>query len=188
MTMTTCINMYGGPGSGKSTLAAMLFNELKVRGIRCEMAREYVKNWAYEKRQIIDYDQIYIMAKQVQEEFRLIKAGVKIVVTDSPVVLSAVYGRIYFPKKPHMVRGIDEIVGGFIKERSNINIVLKRKGSYDRHGRYESLRTAKRIDKEIMIQVKRFHGQDFREFHRNEVSDMLSYVMSSLEPKLIRRR
>ena len=59
MGTTTIINLYGGPGAGKSTSASDLFVILKERGVNAELAREYVKRWAWERRGISPYDQFY---------------------------------------------------------------------------------------------------------------------------------
>lgn len=65
---TTIINLYGGPGAGKSTSAAFLYYLLKANGFNVELVREYVKDWAWEKRVITNYDQIYFLGKQVRRE------------------------------------------------------------------------------------------------------------------------
>ena len=159
-------------------MAAWLFGELKARGIHCELAREYVKNWAYEKRKIENWDQIYIMGKQILEEFRLIKAGVEVIISDSPVALSCVYGRIYFGHKKEMIEGIDAIVQGFLQECENVNIVLRRPKSYNKKGRYESKKAAERIDRKIRKIVSTLHGGDFRTFNCCDRSPILSFAMS----------
>jgi len=172
------INIYGGPGSGKSTVAAWLFGELKSLNIPCELAREYVKNWAYEKRKVENWDQVYIMGKQILEEHRLIKAGVEVIISDSPVALSCVYGRMYFKRNKKMIEGIDAIVQGFLQECENVNVVLRRPESYEEKGRYESKKAAERIDREIHKIVRTLHGGDYRMFSCCDRSPILSFAMS----------
>lgn len=60
------INLYAGPGAGKSTTAAMQFAKLKIAGHSIELVSEYVKAWAIAKRQVVGFDQIYLMGKQLQ--------------------------------------------------------------------------------------------------------------------------
>lgn len=85
------VNLFGGPGSGKSTTAAEVFVDLKKRGINAELASEYAKDLVWEKRwTAMDY-QPYIFAKQAWRIERLMES-VDVIVTDSPVLLSIVYG------------------------------------------------------------------------------------------------
>jgi ATP:corrinoid adenosyltransferase len=65
---TTVISLFAGPGAGKSTSAAYLYAHLKNRGVNSELVREYVKDRAWEERQIGTYDQIYFLGKQVRRE------------------------------------------------------------------------------------------------------------------------
>jgi hypothetical protein len=181
----TRINIYGGPGCGKSTIAAWLFGELKARGVVCELAQEYAKKWAYEKKKIHGYDQIYIMGKQIQREYDLMKAGVKIIISDSPVVLSYVYANFYFGNKRQMVEGVRRIVSSFVKECDNINIRLLRVGKYSTLGRYEDERLAREVDKAILRAIKRFHRSDFEAFTREDERQILDYAMTSLADKRV---
>jgi tRNA uridine 5-carbamoylmethylation protein Kti12 len=84
---TTIINLYGGPGTGKSTSAAYLYYILKAEGHNVELVREYVKDWAWEGRQISTYDQIYFLGKQVRRE-SLLYGKVDWIITDSPVMMN----------------------------------------------------------------------------------------------------
>ena len=49
MRRTIVINLFGGPGVGKSTLCASVFARLKIMGVDCEMASEYVKDIIWEE-------------------------------------------------------------------------------------------------------------------------------------------
>jgi protein-disulfide isomerase len=49
MKKTIFVNLFGGPGTGKSTLCAGIFSQLKIKGIDCEMALEYVKDLVWEE-------------------------------------------------------------------------------------------------------------------------------------------
>jgi hypothetical protein len=66
--VTRIINLYGGPGTGKSTSAAFLYYLLKNDNVNAELVREYVKDWAWEKRSINTYDQLYLLGKQIRKE------------------------------------------------------------------------------------------------------------------------
>ena len=88
--MTVVVNLFGAPGSGKSTTAAGIFYNLKLKHTHCEMVREYVKSWSWEGRKPGDYDQMYILGKQIKYE-SLLYGKVDVLVTDSPIILSGFY-------------------------------------------------------------------------------------------------
>jgi len=81
------ICLFGGPGCGKSTTAAYVYSQLKRLGCSVELIQEYVKAWAYEKREVTSFDQVYLLAKQIRMEDLALRNGVKFVVTDSPVYM-----------------------------------------------------------------------------------------------------
>src|ERR1041385_3278977 len=95
---TTIINLYGGPGSGKSTAAAFFYYLMKKDGLSVELVREYVKDWAYEKRGIGTYDQIYFLGKQTRRE-SMLYSKVDWIVTDSPVMMNLYYAQRYCPRQ-----------------------------------------------------------------------------------------
>src|SRR5512133_3821784 len=103
---TLVVNLWGGPGTGKSTTAAFLFALLKQKGYNAELVREYVKEWAWEKRQPGPLDQFYFFGKQSRRE-SLLYGKVDFIVTDCPVMLSAFYAYKFSPGK--VARGIEEV-------------------------------------------------------------------------------
>lgn len=138
------INLFGGPGSGKSTTAARLFSDLKTQGKSIEHVGEYVKSWAYQQRKVGKFDQIYVFGKQLQYEYRFLNAGVKNIVTDSPLLLSTVYA-------PVGLRGpIKSLLNQYEKDFPSINVFIDRNGKkYDPAGRYQTEEQAKELDHKI---------------------------------------
>jgi hypothetical protein len=143
--VSTVINLFAGPGAGKSTLAAELFFKMKVAGLSCELVREYVKDWAYEGRQIDGFDQFYIVGKQIKKE-SLLYGKVDFIITDCPIWNSAFY-------EDH-IEGTNYMVNhakGFTEyaESHDVkydNYLLVRKTVYDPHGRYQTEEEAKQVD------------------------------------------
>ena len=85
------INFIGAPGSGKSTMAAGLFYALKMRAWNVEMVTEYTK-------ELIFTDNRWQLANELEvfaEKHRRLRAMAKVdlVISDSPLLNSAVYGR-----------------------------------------------------------------------------------------------
>jgi len=140
------INLLGGPGSGKSTTAAWLFSVMKERHISVELVTEYVKSWACQKRQVTSFDQVYLLGKQMQYEYRFLNSGIKNIITDSPVFLSAVYAEVYYSELK-ISKPILELVDAYEKQFPSVNIFLNRKNKpYIQEGRYQNYEQAKEVD------------------------------------------
>lgn len=89
------INVFGGPGMGKSTTAAGLFYLMKKNKLNCEYVTEYAKDLVWEKRfNVLIEDPLSLLTEQHRRIDRL-KDKVDYVVTDSPILLSAVYANHY---------------------------------------------------------------------------------------------
>lgn len=88
-----CINFYGGPAIGKSTMAAMVFAELKSRGITAELVGEFAKDLVYDKSYNTMADQHYVFAMQAHRLWRLANYGTEVAVCDSPLLLTMAYNR-----------------------------------------------------------------------------------------------
>lgn len=145
---TTIINLYGGPGTGKSTSAAFLYYVLKSEGVNAELVREYVKDWAWEKRNISTYDQIYFLGKQVRRE-SLVYGKTSWIVTDSPVMMGAYYAREHCPVA--ISEGIRASTLSFYRQamedgHRHVHVFLERSKPYNPEGRYQTEEAAKSID------------------------------------------
>lgn len=145
---TTIINLYGGPGTGKSTSAAYLYYLSKLESKNVELVREYVKDWAWEKRPINTYDQIYFLGKQVRRE-SMLYGKVDYVVTDSPVMMNLYYAQRYCPHS--LSEGIRSATLSFYKQavddgHKHLHVFLKRIKPYISEGRYQTKEEAVEID------------------------------------------
>lgn len=136
--MTKVINLYGGPGIGKSTCAAILFSELKKRGISCELVTEYAKDLVWEQRNKTLEDQIYIFAKQHHRIHRLM-GQVDYIVTDSPILLSLIYDE-------SRCESLRNLVLCCHASMETINILMTRAVKYSPEGRYHTEEESKKID------------------------------------------
>lgn len=92
------VNLFAGPSAGKTVLRALLFAELKMSGSgldveeTIEVAREHVR----EGRELALRNRIKMLGDQYHRGFRFRfgqGAPVDVVVSDSPVLLNAVYAR-----------------------------------------------------------------------------------------------
>jgi energy-coupling factor transporter ATP-binding protein EcfA2 len=135
------INLFGGPGAGKSTTAAGLFFMMKNAGMKVELVTEYAKDivWAGRHKELDD--QLYIFAKQHHRLHNLV-GKVEFVITDSPLLLSSVYGA-FMPASFHM------LVRDLFLKYDNRSIVIERVKPYAEYGRNQSEFEAREIDKRV---------------------------------------
>jgi hypothetical protein len=149
--VTTIINLYGGPGTGKSTSAAFIFYALKQQGFNSELVREYVKDWAWEGREISLYNQFYLMGKQIRKE-SMLYGKVDHIVTDSPVFLNIYYATKYLP--PETAKGVVDAVGCYYGQAArdghrHVHAFLRRSKPYNPAGRFQTHEEAREIDGEL---------------------------------------
>lgn len=140
--MTQVINLIGGSGLGKSTIAAGLFYHLKLQGASCELVQEYVKSFAWAGRKLEPLDQITIVGEQAKRE-KLLYGKVDTVITDSPLLLGAIYD-LYYNKEPASYHAVTNFI-----HKSKVPhhyYFLMRNKPFDPKGRFETEEQAKDID------------------------------------------
>ena len=148
------ICFYGGPGVGKSTLAAHVYAELNRAGkVPTELVREFVKTWAYEGKQPDAWDQVYTFATQLWSEHCLAKAGVKVVVTDSPVLLQCVYADL---KDTAIASHLIYLALLYEKAQPSLNFFVERQVAYVPSGRFQTPGAVDALDRQIENHLKQF--------------------------------
>jgi hypothetical protein len=151
--MTILINLYGGPGTGKSTTAASIFADLKRSNINAELVTEYVKQWAWDNRRPVSFDQFYFFGHQSRREYSLFNK-VDAIVTDSPVSLCAYYAKEYGTKTQAELFSKMYIEYASMCTNSGVDVKhiwLKRTGNYDSRGRFHSHQQALDIDVDMRL-------------------------------------
>lgn len=142
MKLPLVINFLGGPGCGKSSTAAHLFALLKWEGITTELVTEYAKDKTWEKSFNTLENQIYVFGKQ-RHRMWVLENQVDVIVTDSPIILSLVYGR-----------NLSDNFRGLILEQFNaftsLNYFIDRNKPYYKIGRSQTEVEAKQIDQDIL--------------------------------------
>jgi len=141
------VNFFGGPGVGKSTLAARVYAELNRQGgVATELVREFIRDWAYEGREPDGWDQVFTFANQLHAECRLAKAGVRVIVTDSPILLQCVYAGL---KDTRIQSHLVNLAQLYERDHTSINFLVKRQVNYDPSGRFQTPGALAGIDRHI---------------------------------------
>lgn len=158
---TLVINLFAGPGTGKSSTMAGIFSELKWMGVNCEMAPEFAKEKVWEGSLGVLKNQIYVFGKQLHAIHRVL-GKVDVVVTDSPLLLSLIYG----DKEGKTFRDLVlEVHNSF----NSWNIFLKRCKAYNPSGRLQTEKEAIAIDNKIKRMLKK-NGVAFDQYDTGKYS------------------
>lgn len=147
--MSLVVNFFAGPGAGKSTLSAGVFHHLKDRGIQCELVLEYVKEWAWDGRNVRPIDEMVIYGRQLERERRFYDKDM-IVLTDRPLELSAVYADVYGgAERRDVVLAILNSDRRTAKDMGArfLNVRVARQKPYSEVGRFEDEEGARLIDR-----------------------------------------
>lgn len=146
--MTIVINFFAGSGAGKSTTAWGVSSELKWLGVNVEYVSEWCKHMIFEERSAVFKDQNYIFGKQHYNIKRLI-GKLDVVVTDSPILLSAFYNQ-----------PIDETFNQHVLNQfnkfNNLNYFIDRVKPFNPLGRFQSAEQAKKDDILLMELLEKF--------------------------------
>lgn len=140
---TWVINLYGGPGTGKSTLAAELFAMFKHKNLNVELVREYAKELCWENRPIDS--PLKVLVEQYERQ-RILAGQVDVIVTDSPLLLAAVYADSKDMITKRLAR---ELFDQF----NNYDVFLHRIKPFNQAGRYHNEIESKRYDAKIKSSV-----------------------------------
>jgi hypothetical protein len=142
--MCKVINFLGSPSAGKSTNAAILFGLLKRRNIKCELIVEYAKEIVYRgDLNTLSQCQPLIFGKQ---HHRLVRAckHVDFCITDSPLILSSVYGE-------DMPESFRQSVIDIYHRFNNLNYFIKLDPTrYKQYGRTQTVDESLEIEKKIL--------------------------------------
>ena len=128
------INLFGAPGAGKSTGAAIVFAELKKRGVNAELVTEFAKDKTWEGNATALGCQEYVFGKQSYRLTRC-RADVDVIVTDSPLPLSLLY-----TSDPALLANgaFQQVVMNVFNSYNNLNYYVNRVKPYNPKGRNQT--------------------------------------------------
>ena len=168
------INLFSGAGGGKSITATNVRAQLGFKGYDIELVEEVIKDWTYIPRIPKDCDGFYLLAGQIQKEDIRLRAGVDLIVSDSPLILQYFYA--YYHKTP-LQESILSAAQEFEQLYPSLNIFIDREDKfYNEVGRYEKLAEAKRIDiliKGVMVKNR----VSFRSFSCLDQEGIINHIL-----------
>lgn len=147
---TKIINIFAGPGAGKSMFCMELLAELKklgcVKGFTAEYVSEAAKEYVWTDSPLMDGSekhQLILLGEQLHKLERL-NGNVNYVITDSPLLLNALYNK-------QCNCAFEKMVTRLMGTYSNYNLFLNRDLSkpYESAGRLQTLDEAIKKDKEL---------------------------------------
>lgn len=140
------VNLYGAPSAGKSTVRADVFSKLKRRGVNCEEVSEAAKRYTWQKRGLSLACQPYLFGKQLHETI-VLNGQVDVVITDSPLILCCLYGRLSGVEYPDsFYRSVVDISN----QMDTIDFYLKRVHPYNPAGRNQTEEQSDAVGRQLL--------------------------------------
>lgn len=159
------INFVGAPGVGKSVAAAKLYADMALLGNDVELITEVAKIYTYTSNYCALKNQILIFGEQMYREY--MASNHDYIITDSPLLLNAFWAEY---------RGYDyDLVKSLVNLALDKNISHQRKITVDRYiflelpekdkyksvGRNESYSEAQKIEKRLLMFMRKHHRKEF---------------------------
>lgn len=146
---TQIVNLFAGPGAGKSTIAAGTFSELKWNGVEAEIVTEFAKDLVWAGHIDCLQNQLRVSGEQLERVRRLI-GKVEVIVTDSPILLGAFYGKDLGDDYKRMIVGLHNSF-------NNLNYFIKRTKPYHENGRLQNEDEAKIVDMGVRAMLSNYN-------------------------------
>lgn len=167
----------GGAGCGKSITAANIRSQLGFKGMNIELVDEVIKDWTYVPRSPESSDSYYLQACQIQKEDLRLRAGVDLIVSDSPLMLQYFYANWH---KHLLQEAMLSAALEFEEVYPSIHIIIERNDNfYNSVGRFETLEEAQVIDRAIK-KMLRMHNIQFSVFSCVEQDELIEYLVKQI--------
>lgn len=179
--MTIRIALLGGPSAGKSTLAARVFADLKEEKIITELVQEYAREHINKYGKISNILSQYLIYEKQKEKEDIIPSRVQVVITDSPTILSYIYGLYYYdPSNVDHQQMVIEMYRKIINDIKRYDLIfyLEPTRPYVQDGtRTQTAEEAKEIG-EMVVQFLELHGIEYETLDMPE-TEMRSHIIKS---------
>lgn len=183
MCMTIVVNILGGPGAGKTTAAWKIAAELKTQGYVTEYVPEFAKEKVWEGNTDVLDGTYNNQLKLYQEQKRRIDrlyGKVDFIVTDSPIILSAVY-----LSEPDigLRNSFQRRVFFDFNDYRNFNLFIDRGDTqYETAGRVQNYEESLSIDRRIKsyLSERKIFCPDYK---REDIDKIIDNIITTYERK-----
>lgn len=167
------VNFFGPPNSGKTVAATSVFSKLKKRHIDTVLISEFATAKVVEENKMAMKNQLYIWANQQYQIFCGYHHA-KVTVTDSPILLGAIYNIQAHPS-------LYEVIFEEHKKYNNLNIMMELDDSYPYSmiGRVHSFTESQSIGNQ-MIEMLESHNIPFIYYNQTTEDDIVDLIIESL--------
>lgn len=152
---TLVINCLGGPGAGKTTAAWHMASELKKKGYVVEYVPEYAKELVWDNRMDMLSGNMETQRAVLDEQERRIArlvGKVQFVVTDSPILLNALYLQ---NRSPEQKEKYENMVAERFNRYNNFNMFVNRGEHFETAGRIHDENASRQKDEELKDFLRR---------------------------------
>lgn len=143
------VNLFGSPGVGKSTGAAYIFSKLKMEGVNVELVTEFAKDIVWDEAERPLQSQEYVFGNQSYRINRL-RDKVDVVITDSPVLLSCLYGH-------NETDAFKQAVYEKFNQHTNMNYLIKQPKNYSNIGRIHTKEESDELNKQLLSLLSQYN-------------------------------
>lgn len=175
------IGLIGAPCSGKSTTAAEVFARCKIQGIPAGHVKEYIaelfaRGWNFET--VSDQMFIYDEQKRREDDF---PDHIKVVVTDSPVLLTYFYGVINAKNTLHDRLVLCKLYEYFLSNvsRYNLLVFLERTHDYEIDGVREQNECEANEIHMYLMNLLNIHGIKYKVLPCNTAVDTIMEIIEN---------
>jgi len=177
--MSKVINFIAGPGVGKSVMTSLIFANMKMSGMNCEIVPEYAKQLVWTEEFDLLNNQYHVSYYQ-NKLIQALNNKTDFIITDGCLLHGLVYNMI----NPDNTSDKDKTQAAILKwfsESENINIYLERnlEINYEQSGRVQNLEESTHIDNLIKYQL--FQNKiRYKSFisSENNINPILEYIKS----------
>jgi hypothetical protein len=172
--MKLVVNFFGAPNSGKTVAAASVFAKLKKRHFDTVLINEFATSKVIEENKLALQNQLYIWANQQYQIFCGYNHA-KVVVTDSPILLGAIYNTQAHPS-------LYEVIFQEHRKYNNLNIMMRLDNSYPYSmvGRIHSFTESMGIEHQ-MIQMLEENEIPFLYYNETTEEEIIDLIADSVQ-------
>lgn len=171
MKNTLVVNLFAGPGAGKTTCAWEIASELKKRGVVTEYVAEYAKELVWDENYAALANQEHIFEQQAHRINRLI-GKVDVIVTDSPILLSEIYGK-------NNSDDFRQRIWNEHDNHTNFNLFINRGKSFETEGRLHNLGESIQLDNKIKALLDE-HSIYYGQYYHKTVPVVIDNIIKTL--------